>query len=763
MYLSAHLHILRNALGPRMSSDWKWNPASNVRTATKRLDINPTIKRSVCCGKCFSGYALDNIPEQCSWHKTQRSQPCGHSLRTIRWTRANGDISVPRNLYSIQSFPSWVEWFLSRPDIEDHLEASWNHIPSTCEMRSTWDSPAWQSLGSYTFTLGNLTFCLFYDTFNALHNKIAGKKLTMGVISLCSMNIPYDLSRNPGNSCVLTFTPAGFEPTVDNISNLLDPIMDELAPAFQSHSVKTSKYPQGRNIRCAVIPVIADSLALNKALGYGSHSCTYHSSAAAAYGAAKTIEAHRLLLRDSGVRNLPLHRLSYRDHVRHTVLGVMHNIMEGVLQHHVRVKLGMTVDSPFTRSLDEDRPVPTVLANTSRVERHEVPIDVVEEAEAEREVTHLRLELQNVAGGSHELGRCFRCTNQSALSLPSSSGSEDSEYLPDSDAQMDTIQMLVHPTWFEPPPHNLGEKTHGKLKAIVWFNLMAKVFPLILVERWTSNATARNTSLLANFHHLISATNIQLIDILLTSPSIAVGCKNSGQSRPDMDYTILSKTCKEARISAKLAIDPIFQLRDDSGQSLSTILQSDKSSTHSLLGTDAHITPRSLASKPVDISRLDYLAVHTYLLGIGEMYRDYEERPHPLNSRVLPHMAIPLNYVDINSRKFSRRRVHEGNSLVLVRQAVGQMAAFVETMWSLTLDQSRIFLLLRPLHWAETAVDPYASCPGFECRLALDQLTDKYFVVEPSSVISHAVALRRPGGTFGISSKTIVVCSLNQG
>ncbi|KAH7049097.1 hypothetical protein BKA62DRAFT_629921, partial [Auriculariales sp. MPI-PUGE-AT-0066] len=62
------------------------------------------------------------------------------------------------------------------------------------------------------------------------------------------------------------------------ISNLLDPIMDELAPAFQSHSVKTSKYPQGRNIRCAVIPVIADSLALNKALGYGSHSCTYHCS-----------------------------------------------------------------------------------------------------------------------------------------------------------------------------------------------------------------------------------------------------------------------------------------------------------------------------------------------------------------------------------------------------------------------------------------------------------------------------------------------------
>ncbi|KAH7103232.1 hypothetical protein BKA62DRAFT_786352 [Auriculariales sp. MPI-PUGE-AT-0066] len=545
-------------------------------------------------------------------------------------------------------------------------------------MRSTWDSPAWCSLGSWTSTIGNLTFCLFYDTFNVLHNKIAGKKLTMGVISLCSMNLPYDLSRNPGNRCVLTFTPAGFEPSVDNISNLLDPIMDELAPAFELRSVRSRKYPQGRDIRCAVIPVIADSLASNKALGYGSHSCTYHcsfclctldelerldidqwmprtsdavASAAAAYDAAKTLEARRILLRDSGVRNSPLHRLSYRDHVNHTVLGVMHNIMEGVLQHHARVKLGMTVSGSAAQSSNEDEPQPAVAAPSGTL-RHETPMDIDENAEAQREATHLQLELQNIAGGSQELGPRLRCTNTSILSLSSLSGSDDSEYLPDSDAQMEStdsgdevdampairpglrrnprqpvtptfdkgdmevirsaIRSIIHPTWFELPPSNLGEKSHGKLKAIVWFNLMAKVLPLVLVQHWKSRPTARNCLLLDNFHHLIAATNIvcafstsdaaadryvahfteyrrglqKLWPESASVPNHHYAMHNGEQlnelpferdiglaqnistnfHHSDMDFTILTKTCKEARLMAKIEIDTDLQLDDGSGR-----------------------------------------------------------------------------------------------------------------------------------------------------------------------------------------------------
>ena len=41
--------------------------------------------------------------------------------------------------------------------------------------------------------------------------------------------------------------------------------------------------------------------------------------------------------RETGVRWSPLHRLPYWDPVKHVVLGFMHNWLEGVLQHHLRV------------------------------------------------------------------------------------------------------------------------------------------------------------------------------------------------------------------------------------------------------------------------------------------------------------------------------------------------------------------------------------------------------------------------------------------
>jgi hypothetical protein len=38
-----------------------------------------------------------------------------------------------------------------------------------------------------------------------------------------------------------------------------------------------------------------------------------------------------------------IHRLHYRDLVQHTVLGMMHNWIEGILQHHTHVKWGIGI------------------------------------------------------------------------------------------------------------------------------------------------------------------------------------------------------------------------------------------------------------------------------------------------------------------------------------------------------------------------------------------------------------------------------------
>ncbi|EJD41112.1 hypothetical protein AURDEDRAFT_47799, partial [Auricularia subglabra TFB-10046 SS5] len=71
------------------------------------------------------------------------------------------------------------------------------------------------------------------------------------------------------------------------------------------------------------------------------------------------------------------------------------------------------------------------------------------------------------------------------------------------------IADLVLPTWVERPPVNLGEKSHGTLKAAVWLTLFVVVFPLKLLEFWAKpQATQREKLLLDNFYELVAATNI---------------------------------------------------------------------------------------------------------------------------------------------------------------------------------------------------------------------------------------------------------------
>ena len=67
----------------------------------------------------------------------------------------------------------------------------------------------------------------------------------------------------------------------------------------------------------------------------------------------------------------------------------------------------------------------------------------------------------------------------------------------------------VIPSWLEHPPTNLGEKSHGKLKADHWFLLFSVFLPLVLPEIWASDSSSpHHTALLENFHDLVTCTNI---------------------------------------------------------------------------------------------------------------------------------------------------------------------------------------------------------------------------------------------------------------
>lgn len=142
--------------------------------------LQPDITQTPCCPKCFRSYQEQNMPPKCTYKRSQRAKPCDAQLWKQRRTR-NSVKQVPKCYYRTQSFESWLRFFLSRQDIEDHLEESFirnsNEFQGahTGPMHDIQDSPAWRTLRNYLKTRYHLVFSFYIDWFNPFTNKIAGE------------------------------------------------------------------------------------------------------------------------------------------------------------------------------------------------------------------------------------------------------------------------------------------------------------------------------------------------------------------------------------------------------------------------------------------------------------------------------------------------------------------------------------------------------------------------------------------------------------
>jgi len=83
----------------------------------------------------------------------------------------------------------------------------------------------------------------------------------------------------------------------------------------------------------------------------------------------------------------------------------------------------------------------------------------------------------------------------------------------------DCITNVAIPSWINCPPANLGEKSHGKLKANHWLILFTVIFPLIIPEIWLRPKTQHHTALLKILHNVITCTHI--VASYTTSPELA--------------------------------------------------------------------------------------------------------------------------------------------------------------------------------------------------------------------------------------------------
>jgi hypothetical protein len=200
----------------------------------------------------------------------------------------------------------------------------------------------------------------------------------------------------------------------------------------------------------------------------------------------------------------------------------MHNWLEGVLQHHVRVLWGIgIVLSVPNETEDDDEILPSPVSSEYMVTLNE-------------ELSALEAESRQFKDTPSHL-KCLRSEasflQQNSLDEVEGSDSDgDVDFQPDDESDTDnedseeawratcvfsTVKLAdIHaclsetiiPSWIERPPMNL--KSHGKLKADQWFLLFSIFLPVVLLEIWSHSSSRRHELLLDNFYNLVTCTNI---------------------------------------------------------------------------------------------------------------------------------------------------------------------------------------------------------------------------------------------------------------
>ncbi|KAJ6481127.1 hypothetical protein C8R45DRAFT_933026 [Mycena sanguinolenta] len=458
----------------------KFQLPQDIRTAYRNYTKEPEIIQTPCCPKCYTLYpSLENMPDRCTAKVSKKSRiSCKAELwRTQRLGKKYK--RVPKTTFNTQKFESWLEWFLSRKSIEDYLAQTFQR-PSAADnedMCDLQDSPRWKYFKNMGKDKYNLVFGLYIDWFNPRGNRIADHAASREAGGFLQHNTTMFCSY-----CLLT--------------------------RDDRHRSDSWAWPS----RVAAV-VYQQARKWLKQPTKG-----------------KRIEQER----KTGVRWCSPHLLSYRDPVKDTILGFMHNWLEGR-------------DARRTKSLaelDED-------------DEDLWTDDEISDAGGETETQEVLDDAQNFDPTEFEKWRdeYIRVTHSDSeeeddSSTPRGTPAPDSddpmdgstsdatpvpESMPPNETDLDAVDeeyedvavrgswkftkeqlQKIHscikevslPTWVSRPPGNLGEKKHGKLKAEEFLTLFIYIFPLVLPEMKFDDDPMRHKAMFRSFCDLAGATNI---------------------------------------------------------------------------------------------------------------------------------------------------------------------------------------------------------------------------------------------------------------
>ncbi|KZV96469.1 hypothetical protein EXIGLDRAFT_595926, partial [Exidia glandulosa HHB12029] len=182
-------------------------------------------------------------------------------------------------------------------------------------------------------------------------------------ISLVCLNLPPEIRYAPENIFLVGVIPG---PKESVIQPYLAPLVDELLDLHKGRHFLSSSEVKGRLVQAFLVPVVCDMQAARKVIGFvppvAKLACPYckckyedmsnrdvinghverrskqeWKEQAQAYQDAAGNSTLRVELRkENGVKWSELLRLPYWDPTRFAVVDAMHNLLLGLIQHHVR-------------------------------------------------------------------------------------------------------------------------------------------------------------------------------------------------------------------------------------------------------------------------------------------------------------------------------------------------------------------------------------------------------------------------------------------
>lgn len=372
----------------------KSKPIIDIRTVEKIVIPESPPESFICCPKCSYLYPFqhdvddlhNSVPEACTNRLHPDSELCSRKLWNKKRT---GGVSwdYPTREFLHHSLKQWLAWMYSRANIEKILDedpTSRRAPGDPAELHDIWDAYGLQQFygpdGRSPFyrTSNNearLIFSLNMDGFNPYTNKEAGKKVSTGGIYMICLNLPRSIRYKEENIYLVGIIPGPHEPSLHEINYLLTPLVDELLEFwdpgfFYSH---TPAHPEGRWIRCALVPLVCDLPASRQMCGAAHYTsecfCSYcwqelkdindldyskweprtmdcHRMAGESWLRAPTKAKRDSIYAEFGTRWSELLRLPYWDPVKFTVIDPMHGFYLRIIAHHCREIWGMDSSLP---------------------------------------------------------------------------------------------------------------------------------------------------------------------------------------------------------------------------------------------------------------------------------------------------------------------------------------------------------------------------------------------------------------------------------